>query len=65
MTGMEDFRLKSRASWQALVHKEMNLSLKLSVLDRSDSTPNGVRPNDLDYSAVLVRRQLALPFSDN
>lgn len=56
MTGMNDFRLRSRASWEALIDKEMNLSLKLSVLDRYDSTPNGARPNDLDYSAVLLWR---------
>jgi len=54
MTGWEDFRLKSKASWEALIDKEMNLSLKLSVLERHDSTPHGVKPNDLDYSAVLL-----------
>ena len=30
------------------------LSLKLSVIDRYDSTPQGARPNDLDYSTLLL-----------
>jgi len=54
MTGWNDFRLRSRASWESLIDKEMNLSLKLSVLDRYDSTPNGAIRNDVDYSAVLL-----------
>ncbi|HUT14122.1 MAG TPA: hypothetical protein VMY42_26775 [Thermoguttaceae bacterium] len=37
-----------------LIDQQMNLSLKLGVLDRYDSTPNGVKPNDLDYTAVLL-----------
>ena len=49
-----DFRLKTRATWELLIDEEMNLSFKFSVLDRYDSTPNGVKPNDLDYSAVLL-----------
>jgi hypothetical protein len=28
--------------------------LKLSVIDRYDSTPQGARPNDLDYSTLLL-----------
>ncbi len=54
LTGWNDFRLKSKASWEALIDEEMNLSLKLSVLDRHDSTPHGAKPNDLDYSAVVL-----------
>ncbi len=54
VTGMNDFRVKTQAAWEALIDREMNLSLKLSVLDRYDSTPNGVDPNDLDYSAMLL-----------
>ncbi len=54
MTGWHDFRLKSRVSWEALIDQEMNLSLKVSLLDRYDSTPNGARPNDVDYSIVLL-----------
>lgn len=54
MAGFNDFRLRTRASWEALIDQQMNLSLKFSVTDRYDSTPNGVRPNDLDYSAMLL-----------
>jgi len=32
----------------------MNLSLKLSVLDRYDSTPHEAKPNDMDYAATLL-----------
>jgi hypothetical protein len=34
--------------------KVWGLSLKLSVIDRYDSTPQGARPNDLDYSTLLI-----------
>ncbi len=54
MTAMNDFRLKTRAGWEALIDEAMNLSLRLSVTDSYDSTPNGAEPNDLDYSAVLL-----------
>ncbi len=54
MTAMNDFRLKTRAGWEALIDEAMNLSLKLSVMNSYDSTPNGAEPNDLDYSAVLL-----------
>jgi len=54
VTTFNDFRLHTRAGWEMLIDQQMNLSLKLSVLDRYDSTPNGVKPNDLDYTAVLL-----------
>ena len=56
---VEDFgnyRLNTGANWEMLIDEEMGLSLKLGVLDRYDSTPNGVKPNDLDYSIVLLWR---------
>ena len=31
-----------------------NLSLKVSAFDRYDSTPQGRRPNDLDYALLLL-----------
>lgn len=50
-----NFRLNLKASWEVKIDQEGNLSLKLSVADRYDSTPNeGVRPNDLDYAATLL-----------
>lgn len=49
-----DFRLNSQASWQIVLSQVHNLSLKLSIIDRYDSTPEGARPNDLDYSTLLL-----------
>lgn len=49
-----DFRFNSQASWQIVLSQSHNLSLKLSIIDRYDSTPEGARPNDLDYSTLLL-----------
>lgn len=49
-----DFRLNSQASWEMAVAPEWGLSLKFSVIDRYDSTPHGAKPNDLDYSTLLI-----------
>ena len=54
VTDFNSFRLKTRAAWEVLIDQETNLSLKLSVLDRYDSTPHGAKPNDLDYAATLL-----------
>lgn len=54
VTDFGGFRVNTRAAWEALIDQKMNLSLKLSVLDRYDSTPDGAEPNDLDYAAVLL-----------
>ncbi len=54
VTNFSDYRLTSKAAWEVLLDEEMNLSLKLSILDRYDSTPNGVKPNDLDYTVTLL-----------
>ncbi len=54
VTQLVDFRLKSKAGWEVLLDEEMNLSLRVSVLDRYDSTPNGSEPNDLDYTITLL-----------
>jgi hypothetical protein len=47
-------RINSKAGWELLLDEEMNLSLKLTVLDRYDSTPNRAEPNDIDYAAMLL-----------
>jgi putative salt-induced outer membrane protein YdiY len=54
VTDFTEYRINTEASWEMLVDEEMNLSLKLGVLDRYDSTPNGAKRNDLDYSIVLL-----------
>lgn len=54
VTDFADYRLNSQASWQIVLSQVHNLNLKLSVIDRYDSTPQGAKPNDLDYSTLLL-----------
>ena len=54
VTDFGDFRLNSQAGWEIALAPAWGLSLKLSVIDRYDSTPQGARPNDLDYSTLLI-----------
>ena len=54
VTDWDDFRLNSQASWEIALSEAWGLSLKLSVIDRYDSSPEGARPNDLDYSTLLL-----------
>jgi putative salt-induced outer membrane protein YdiY len=54
VTDFADYRLNSQASWQIVLSQVHNLSLKLSLIDRYDSTPQGAKPNDLDYSTLLL-----------
>lgn len=50
----DDFRMESKFSWAIQLDAEKKLSLKLSVTDRYDSTPQGDKPNDLDYALLLL-----------
>ena len=54
VTDFSDFRLNSQAGWEIAIAPAWGLSLKLSLIDRYDSTPQGARPNDLDYSTLLI-----------
>lgn len=49
-----DYRLVFDTGWEFLVDPESNLSFKVGVIDRYDSTPNGARPNDLFYTLLLL-----------
>ncbi|GIW97457.1 MAG: mucin-like protein [Pirellulaceae bacterium] len=49
-----DFRLVADAAWEYLIDDDGNLSLKLGANDRYDSTPNGRKANDVNYSALLL-----------
>lgn len=49
-----NFRLVSDLAWEYLIDADGNLSLKLSATDRYDSTPNGAKPNDVNYSALIL-----------
>lgn len=54
ITNFTDFRLNSQAAWEMVLSSELGLSLKLAVIDRYDSTPHSAKPNDLDYSTLLI-----------
>ena len=51
---LRDYRMVTNAYWEILLDEETNLSLKLGAVDRYDSTPNGLKPNDIDYFATLL-----------
>ncbi len=49
-----EFRMVATAGWEFILDEAANHSLKLGATDRYDSTPNGRRPNDIDYSLLLI-----------
>ena len=49
-----DYRFHSKAGWEILLDEAMNLSMKFTISDRYDSTPHGLKPNDLDYAVMLL-----------
>ncbi len=48
------YRFVAKAGWQIVVDEKSNMSLKLGVEDRYDSTPEGRKRNDVDYFVMLV-----------
>ncbi|MCA9127251.1 MAG: DUF481 domain-containing protein [Planctomycetales bacterium] len=53
-TNFSNFRLISDVAWEYLIDEDGNLSFKIGANDRYDSTPNGRKPNDVNYSALLL-----------
>lgn len=49
-----NYRLITDVAWEYLIDAEGNLSFKLGAIDRYDSTPNGRKPNDVNYSALIL-----------
>lgn len=49
-----DYRTISDLGWEFLLSELPNLSLKLGAVHRHDSQPGEARPNDLNYSALLL-----------
>lgn len=50
-----EFRFVGNAAWEILVDPEVNMSLRLGIEDRYDSTPGeGTKKNDFFYFAMLV-----------
>ena len=48
------YRVVSDLAWQIDLDRPKNVSLKLSAIDRYDSTPDGAKPNNLDYAVLLI-----------
>ena len=53
-TKFANFRQITDAGWEILLSESAGVSLKLLVIHRYDSTPEGVEKSDLDYSALLI-----------
>jgi len=51
---IDQFRLVTEANWELLIDDSGNLSLKFNARDEYDSTPEGSRPNDLNYAFLLL-----------
>jgi uncharacterized protein DUF481 len=49
-----EYRLVADMGWEVVLVQPSNLSLKLSAMDRFDSTPNGAEPNLVNYSVLLL-----------
>jgi len=54
VTDFEEYRLNAKASWEVVIDPDWGLSLKLSAINRYDSTPDGAKPNDIDYAALFL-----------
>tara|TARA_Y100000814_G_scaffold292836_1_gene272415 strand:+ start:1622 stop:1870 length:249 start_codon:yes stop_codon:yes gene_type:complete len=48
------YRVVTDIGWEVDLDRPKNLSLKFSIIDRYDSTPSGLEPNDLNYAALLI-----------
>ena len=48
------YRVVADAGYEVALDKPSNLSLKFSINDRYDSTPNGAEPHLVNYSALLL-----------
>lgn len=53
-SNFSNFRAVIDAGWEYLLDEKGNLSLKLGANDRYDSTPNGRKPNDINYSFLVL-----------
>jgi putative salt-induced outer membrane protein YdiY len=48
------YRVVSDVGWEIDLDRPQHLSVKFSVVDRYDSTPNGAKPNELNYSILMI-----------
>jgi putative salt-induced outer membrane protein YdiY len=49
-----EYRVVSDLGWQIALDRPKNVSLKLSLIDRYDSTPDGAKPSSFDYAVLLI-----------
>ena len=49
-----NYRVVTDVGYEVDLDQPKNLSLKFSLIDRYDSTPNGAKPNALDYAVLLI-----------
>lgn len=49
-----NYRVNAQINWEVVLDEINNLSMKIGVVDRYDSTDEGKKPNDIDYKTVLV-----------
>lgn len=54
VTDFSDYRAEGRLALDLLIDPTYNLSLRMGLLDRYDSTPEGRRANDIEYFATLL-----------
>ena len=54
VTFFERYRVRVQAAYDILLDEEMNLSMRMGVLERYNSLPGSGRPNDLDYALMLL-----------
>ena len=50
----ENFRQVTDAGWEILLSQASGVSLKVGVIHRFDSTPEGAEKSDVDYSVLLL-----------
>ena len=48
------YRIVGKAAWEIVLDRADRLSLKLEATDRYDSTPDGLKPNDINYAMLLL-----------
>jgi putative salt-induced outer membrane protein YdiY len=49
-----NYRVNTQINWEVVLDEINNLSMKIGVVDRYDSTDEGKKPNDIDYKTVVV-----------
>jgi hypothetical protein len=54
LENLAEFRLTARVDWELLLDANSNLSLKIGIIDRYDTSPSNPTNNSLDYSTVIL-----------